>query len=77
MRNIWNKCAYILILQFVLVSIALSNTLTVDDAGNVLAETDRYRVRFEHGVLTHFHNKLTQETYTVSRQGPSNIGSTY
>ncbi len=75
MRNIWNKCAYILILQFVLVSVALSNTLTVDDAGNVLAETDRYRVRFKDGVLVHFHNKLTQETYTLSPQGPSGARS--
>ena len=64
MRNIWNKCAYILILQFVLVSVALSNTLTVDEAGNVLAETDSYLARFENGVLTDFHNKLTNETYT-------------
>ena len=75
MRKVWNKCAYILILQFVLVSVALSNTLTVDDAGNVLAETDRYRVRFEHGVLTHFHNKLTNETYTLPPQGPSGARS--
>ena len=70
MRNICAKCAYILILQFVFVSVALSNILTVDEAGNVLAETDRYRVRFEHGVLMHFHNKLTQETYTLPPQGP-------
>ncbi|MYA99955.1 hypothetical protein F4X90_09815, partial [Candidatus Poribacteria bacterium] len=64
MRNIWMKCVYILILQFFLVSVALSNTLTVDEAGNVLAETDRYVARFENGVLMHFHNKLTNETYT-------------
>ena len=64
MRNFCVKCAYIVILQFVLVSIALANTLIVDEAGNVLAETDRYQVRFRNGVLTHFHNKLTQETYT-------------
>ncbi len=65
MRNFWNKCVYILVLQFVFVSIALANTLTVDEAGNVLAETDRYVARFEHGVLVHFHNKLTNETYTL------------
>ncbi|MDE0482165.1 MAG: DUF6259 domain-containing protein [Candidatus Poribacteria bacterium] len=64
MRNIWNRCVYIVILQFVFVSIALANTLTVDEAGNVLAETERYVARFENGVLMHFHNKLTQETYT-------------
>ena len=64
MRKVWAKYAYVLILQFVFVSIALSNTLTVDEAGNVLAETNRYVARFENGVLSGFHNKLTQETYT-------------
>ena len=72
MRDFWNKCVYILILQFVLVAAGLANTLTVDEAGNVLAETDRYRVRFEHGVLVHFHNKLTQETYTLPPKGDPN-----
>ena len=67
MRNFCVKCAYIVILQFVFVSIALANTLMVDEAGNVLAETDRYIARFENGVLTHFHNKLTNETYTQSK----------
>jgi len=64
-----------LILQFVLVAAGLANTLTVDEAGNVLAETDRYRVRFKEGMLIHFHNKLTQETYTLPPpQDPSNKG---
>ena len=76
MRKVWTKCICIVILQFVLVSIALSNTLMVDEAGNVLAETDRYVARFENGVLMHFHNKLTRETYTLPPQGPSNIVST-
>ena len=64
MRNLWDKCAHILIFQFVLVAAALPNTLTVSDQGEVFAETDRYLARFENGVLMHFHNKLTQETYT-------------
>ena len=75
MRDFWIKCACILLLQFVLIPAALSNTLTVDEAGNVLAETDRYQVRFEHGVLVRFHNKLTQETYTLPSQGLSNTRS--
>ena len=75
MRNFCVKCVCILILQFVLASVALSNTLTVDEAGNVFAETDRYRVRFKDGALIHFHNKLTQETYTLPPQGPSNARS--
>ena len=36
----------------------------MNEEGDVLAETDRYVARFEHGVLTDFHNKLTRETYT-------------
>ena len=68
MRKFCAKCVYILILQFVLVAAGLANTLTVDEAGNVLAETDRYQVRFRDGVLIHFHNKLTQETYTLPPQ---------
>ena len=71
MRNIWMKCVYILILQFVLVGTGLSNTLTLNERGEVFAETDRYQVRFEHGVLVHFHNKLTQEIYTLPSQDHS------
>lgn len=72
MRNFWNKCVCIVILQFVLVAPGLANTLTLGEHGEVFAETDRYRVRFEHGMLMQFHNKLTQETYTLPPQGPSN-----
>ena len=64
MRKVWTKCACILMLQFVLVAAAFANTLMVDEAGDVIAETDRYLARFENGVLTDFHNKLTNETYT-------------
>ena len=67
MRKVWTKCAYILILQFVFVAAAFANTLRVDEVGNVIAETDRYVARFENGVLTHFHNKLTDETYTQGK----------
>ena len=75
MRNIWMKCVYILILQFVLVATALANTLVLSEQGEVLAETDRYQVRFEHGVLVHLHNKLTQETYILPPQDPSGARS--
>ena len=75
MRNFWNRCVCIVILQFVLVAAALANTLTLGEQGEVFAETDRYRVRFEEGMLVHFHNKLTQETYTLPPpQDPSNKG---
>ncbi|MCE2400744.1 hypothetical protein J4G08_07625, partial [Candidatus Poribacteria bacterium] len=59
--------ASIVILQLVLLLSVYPNTLTVNEQGNVLAETDRYLARFENGVLTHFHNKLTNETYTQSK----------
>ena len=72
MRKLLCKCVCIVILQFVLVAAGSSNTLVLGEQGEVLAETDRYQVRFEHGVLVHFHNKLTQETYTLPPQGPSN-----
>ena len=72
MRNFCAKCVYIVILQFVLVAAGLSNTLTLDEQGEVFAETDRYQVRFRDGVLTHFHNKLTQETYTLPLRNDSN-----
>ena len=75
MRNFWSKCVYIVILQFALAATALSNTLTLGEEGKVFAETDRYQVRFEHGVLVRFHNKLTQETYTLPSQGLSNTRS--
>ena len=41
-----------------------ANTLTITEQGNILAETDRYIALFEKGALVHFHNKLTEETYT-------------
>ena len=71
MKHFCAKCAYVVILQFVFVAVGLANTLTLNKQGEVLAETDRYRVRFKDGVLIHFHNKLTQETYTLPPQGPS------
>ncbi len=72
MRKLLCKCVCIVILQFILLPAVFSNTLTLSEDGEVLAETDRYQVRFEHGVLVHFHNKLTQETYTLPPQADSN-----
>ena len=46
-----------------------SNTLLVDAEGDIFAETDRYQVRFKNGIVIHVHNKLTQETYTLSGSG--------
>ena len=68
MRNFWKNSAYILlILQFVLLASAavLGKTLTLTEQGDVIAETDRYLARFNNGVLVHFHNKLTRETYVT------------
>jgi len=72
MRNFWNKCVCLVILEFVLVAAGLANTLTLGEQDEVLAETHRYRARFERGVLVHFHNKLTNETYTLPPQADSN-----
>ena len=47
MSNFCAKCVCMLILQFVLVPAALSNTLTLGEDGEVFAETDRYQVRFK------------------------------
>ena len=54
------------ILQFVLLLSVYPNILTVDEEGDIFAETDRYQVRFRSGNVIHVHNKLTKETYTVS-----------
>ena len=72
MRNVWNRCVCIVILQFVFVAAGFSNTLRLNEQGEVLAETDRYQARFKYGVLIHFHNKLTQETYTLPPKDDAN-----
>ena len=56
----------IAILQFVLLHSVYSNILTVNEQGDIFAETDRYQVRFTNGNVIHVHNKLTKETYTLS-----------
>ena len=54
----------IVVLLFIFVGDGYSNTLLVDEEGDIFAETDRYQVRFTKGSIVHLHNKLTQETYT-------------
>lgn len=54
----------IAILHFIFLSAAYPNTLWVGEQRDIVAETENYLARFEEGVLVHFHNKLTQETYT-------------
>lgn len=43
---------------------AQSAELTILD-NTVLVKTDTYEVKFENGVITQLHNKLTSETYTL------------
>ena len=43
---------------------AHSAELTILD-NTVLVKTDTYEVQFENGVITHLHNRLTAETYTL------------
>ena len=61
----------IVLLMFVVLAVAnaYSNTLWVSEDGEVLAETDRYRVMFKNGSIDHFYNKLTHENYTQSNYG--------
>ena len=54
----------IVVLLFIFVVDGYSNTLLVDEQGEIFAETDRYQVRFKKGSVIHLHNKLTEETYT-------------
>ncbi len=56
----------IVTLLFIFVGDGYSNTLVIDEQGDIFAETDRYQVRFRNGNVIHVHNKLTKETYTVS-----------
>ena len=56
----------IAILQFALLLSVYPNILTVNEQGDIFAETDRYQVRFKNGNVIHVHNKLTKETYTLS-----------
>ena len=68
------------ILHLIFLSQAASNTLQFDAEANISAETDRYLVRFEQGVLAYFHNKLTQETYTqanLAQEENWRVGETF
>ena len=56
----------IAILLFIFIVDGYSNTLFVNEEGDVFAETDRYQVRLKNGIIIHLHNKLTKETYTLS-----------
>jgi len=47
---------------------AFPNTLTVTESGDVLAETDRYAVRFHSGIITYIENKQTEEIYTIGEK---------
>ena len=54
----------IVMLLFIFIGDGYSNTLVVDEQGDIFAETDRYQVGFKNGSFIHLHNKLTKETYT-------------
>ena len=43
-----------------------SAQITIDEESNTIhVETDNYKVQFDYGAITHLHNKLTAETYTL------------
>ena len=56
---------YALLLWLLLLTVPLYANITIDGE-SVHVETDRYTVEFNKGVITHIHNKLTDETYTLS-----------
>ena len=53
-----------LLLLFIGLSVAYSASLTVNEQGIIFAETDNYQITLKNGIITHCHNKLTEETYT-------------
>ena len=60
---------YALLLCLFLATFAYAN-ITIDGE-SVHVETDSYAVQFNKGIITHIHNKLTDETYTIG-EGPLN-----
>ena len=48
-----------------LLALAAAADITIDGE-SLHVETDAYTVQFDRGVITHIHNKLTDETYTLS-----------
>ncbi len=51
----------------------VSAEITID--GEIVhVETDNYEVQFDRGVITHIHNKLTAETYTLPEDGRAQGG---
>ena len=51
------------LLLWLLLTVPVYANITID-GDFVHVETDGYAVKFERGVITHIHNKLTDETYT-------------
>ena len=60
---------YALLLCLFLTTFAYAN-ITIDGE-SVHVETDSYAVQFNKGIITHIHNKLTDETYIIGK-GPLN-----
>ena len=54
---------YALLLCLFLTTFAYANITLNGESVHV--ETDSYAVQFDKGVITHIHNKLTDETYTI------------
>ncbi len=57
-----------LILAFSLFCLELASAEITIDGETIHVETNNYKVQFDRGVITHIHNKLTDETYTRPRQ---------
>ena len=59
-----NAFRRIFCLLLILLNTCASANITIDGE-TIRVETDNYKVRFERGVITQLHNKITHETYTL------------
>ena len=56
--------AHYTLLLWLLLTVPTYANITIDEE-TVHVETDNYTVQFDKGVITHIHNKLTDQTYTL------------
>ena len=71
-RQVGTLIAVVLISGFNLFYFNVASADITIDGESVHVETDNYIVRFDRGVITYIHNRLTDKTYTVSAdEGPS------
>ena len=65
-RQVGTLIVVVLISGFNLLYFDVASADITIDGETVHAETDGYVVEFDKGVITYIHNKLTDQTYTLS-----------